>query len=322
MIKSDELHRNFLRILEEKIPEKTKIAEKLMEMLFLEKGAVMRRLRGEVPFSVFEVVRIAEILDISLNSLLIADAVPVDRFVLNIIEYTDMSEMDYKQWEDYNVLIATTKNDPFSEMIESSNVLPLSIYSGFEWLTKYYLFKYQYLFCGTESRTSFGDLALPKRLSRIYQSYFQVTKNFAETIYIWDNLIFQYLLTDIRFFFGINLISDDDIRYIKSDLFALLDYLEDIAINGCFYETGKPVLFYISDINLEADYSCLRINDMRISHLRTFILNSVVSTDQSSYKKLSDWIHSLKRSSTLITQSGAVYRADFFEKQRSLISEL
>ena len=322
MIKREELLRNFLKALESKIPDKAELVETLMKLLFIEQGAVYRRLRGEVQFSFYEVVAIAQKLDISLNDFVKKGSVQGDRFVLNIIEYTDMNEQDFTSWEDYILLIHSTKNDSDSEMLESSNVLPLSIYAGFDWLSKFFLFKYQYLFCGTERRTSFGELAFPERLSQIYKAYFTETKNFAKTIFIWDYLIIEYLAADIRFFEGIRLISADEIRQIKADLFALLEYMEEITINGCFKETGNPAFLYISEINLDADFSCLRVNNMYISHLRTFILNSVVSTEQSTYTKLREWITSLKKSSTLITLTGAVLRTDFFEKQRKIIAEI
>ena len=318
----DDIHRFFLEVLEKKIPEKTKLVEMLMEILFMEKGAIYRRLRGEVPFSFFEVVNIAEKLDISLNSFVYTDSVQVDRFELTFVEYSNMTEMDYKQWEDYVSLFSLTKNDPYSEIAESSNVLPITIYARFDSLVKYYLFKYQYLLHESESRISFSDLVLPERLHQIYWSYFNESKHFANTIYIWDYLIFQYLATDIRYFSSINLISKDDIELLREDLFALLDYIERIALTGSFRETGKPVSFYISDINLDGDYSNIQINDFLMSHVRTFILNSVASTDRTAFLKIKDWIQSLKKSSTLITKSGAVYRADFFEKQRRMIAEL
>ena len=321
-MKRDDLHCYLLQVLKKKIPEQTKLVEMLMDILSMEKGAVYRRLRGEVPFTFFEVVNIAEKLDLSLNTFIYTDSVQVDRFELTIVEYTNMNEMDYKQWEDYVSLIGSAKDDPQSELAESSNVLPLTIYGKFDSLSKYYLFKYQYLLSESEERVSYGDTVVPDRLSRIYRSYFDASKNFANTIYIWDNLIFQYLVTDIRFFSDIKLISNDDILEIKKDLFALLDDIEEIALNGCFKETGNPVSFYISDINFGADYSYVQINNFCMTHVRTFILNSVASTDQSSFKKIKNWIHSLKKSSTLITQSGATFRAEYIEKQRGIISKL
>jgi len=321
-MKKDDLHRYLLQALNNKIPEQTKLVEILMNTLFMERGAIYRRLRGDVPFTFFEVVNIAEKLDISLNNFIYADSVHVDRFELTIVDYTNMDELDYKQWEDYVSLIASVKTADQSELAESSNVLPMTVYAKFDSLSRYFLFKYKYLFNESENRLSYGDVVIPDRLRQIYRSYFSMTKNFAKTIYIWDYLIFRYLVTDIRFFSDIKLISAEDILEIKNDLFALLDYIEEITLNGCFKETGKPVSFYISDINFSADYSYVQIDDFLMSHVRTFILNSVASTDQSSFRKTKTWIHSLKKSSTLITKSGTAFRAEFFEKQRKMISEL
>ena len=321
-MKREDIQRNLLRALEKKLPNKAELVETLMKILFMEKGAVYRRLRGEVPFSIFEVVNIAEKLNISINNLIYADYVKTDLFELKIVEYTNMSNADYNQWEDYISLIGLAKNDPLSEIAESSNILPLLIYGKFDSLSKFFLLKYQYLFKGTESRISFDNLVFPERLNRIYHSYFETTKNFAKTIFIWDPLIFRYLVTDILFFLNTNIISKENIQELKNDLLALLKYIEEIALHGYFEETGKPVDFYISDVNLYSDYSYVRFNDVRLSHVRTLILNSVVSTFQSSYDIIKRWIQSLKKSSTLITQSGAVYRAEFFEKQRRIVAEL
>ena len=321
-MKNDDLHRYLLQVLNKKIPEQTNLVETLIDILSMEKGAIYRRLRGEVPFTFFEVVNIAEKLDISLNNFIYTDSVQVDRFELTIVDYVNMNELDYKQWDDYISLIGSVKNIPQSELAESSNVLPMTIYAKFDSLSKYYLFKYYYLLNESEDRVSFSDMVVPDRLQRIYRTYFAASKNFARTIYIWDNLIFRYLVNDIRFFSDIKLISAEDIQELQNDLLALLDDIEEITLNGCFKETGKPVSFYISDINFDADYSCVQINDFYMSHVRTFILNSVASTDQSSFRKIKKWIYSLKKSSTLITKSGSAFRVDFFEKQRKMISEL
>jgi len=321
-MKREDIQRNLLKALEKKFPDKAELVEMLVKILFMEKGAVYRRLRGEVPFSFFEVANIAEKLNISLNNLIYADLVKTDHFELNIVEYINMNEADYKQWEDYISLIGLAKNDPLSEIAESSNILPLLIYGKFDSISKYFLFKYQYLFNETESRISFGNLVFPERLKHIYHSYFNVSKNFSKTILIWDHLIFRYLVTDILFFSDTNLIYKEDIQEIKKDLFALLDYIDEIAFNGCFKETGNSVDFYISDINFDADYSYVQFNDLHISHVRTLILNSVASPLKSSFDIIKRWIQSLKKSSTLITKSGAIYRADFFEKQRKIVAEL
>jgi len=316
-LKREDLHHNLLVALEKAIPNKTELAETLMDILFIEKGAIYRRLRGEVPIFNFEAVNIAEKLNISINSLIYPDSTQIDRF-----EITEYASINGESCSNYLSLIDLAKNDPQSEFIESASILPVSIFTGFNVLTKFYMFKYQYLFSGTESRISFNEFNYPDSYLRIFKSYFEGTKHFANTIQVWDYLIFKYLVTDLHFFSSINLISEDDMQLIKTDLLAFVDYIEQISINGYFKETGKSVSIYISDINFDANYLCVKFNDVRISHIKSFLLNSVQSFDKSSYRKMNDWIHSLKRSSTLITQSGAIYRADFFEKQWMIISEL
>ena len=321
-MKTDEIHSIFLKAIEKKVPDKTKLVEILMDTLFMEKGAVYRRLRGDVPLTFYEVVNIAERLDISLNNLVYADSVRTGRFELAFMEYAAMNEMEYKRWEDLIAFAHLAANDPHSEIEDSSNILPICIYAGFDSLVKYHLFKYHYLLHGSASRITFSDLVVSERLHRIFRSYFEESKNFANTTFIFDYMIFQYLVTDLRFFCDIHLISTDDIQQIRKDLFALLDYLEKLALTGCFDTTKNRVSIYISDVNIDSTYICSQINNIYVSLIRTFILNSVESFDYSSFRKIKDWIRSQIKSSSLITQSGAAYRADFFEKQRKMISEL
>jgi len=317
MIKREDLHRNLLKALEKKVPDKKELIEMLMEMLFMEKGAVYRRLRGEVPFTFFEVARMAEKLNIPVNHFIYSDDEQIYRF--EITEYTNMND---KLFNDYMSLIKRAKNDPHSEFAETANVLPVSILTGFETLTKFYMFKHQYLFRGTESRIPFSKYNYSEQTKRVFKSYFHETKYFANTIHVWDYLIIRYLVTDVKFFHTINLISVNEMLQIKTDLYALLDYIEQTTLSGCFKETGKPVSFHISDTNFDADYCCVHIDDVYVSHVKSFILNSVQSFDKTAYQKITNWISSLKKASTLITKSGAVFRTEFFEKQRMIVAEL
>lgn len=322
MLTFNEIHNNFLAIIEKKIPDKANLVETLMDILYMEKGAIYRRLRGDVPFSFYEVAKIVNQLDISIYNLIYPDSVRIDRFDLNIIEYANMNEPDYRQWEDYTAMMNLAKNDALSEIYESSNVLPISMYSKYNSLSKFYLFKYSYLFSGTESRMSYHDLVVSDRLNQAFRSYYYAAKSFANTVYIWDYMIFQYLVTDLHFFASINLISQEEIHQIKEDLFALLNYIEQIASNGHFEETRNAVSFYISEVNLDGDYSYLRFNDMHLSLVRTFIINAVVSADRSSFEKIENWINSFKKSSVLITKTGEVFRAEFLRTQRKIIAAL
>jgi mevalonate pyrophosphate decarboxylase len=88
--------------------------------------------------------------------------------------------------------------------------------------------------------------------------------------YVLYHRIFRSLANDIRYFHSIRLLTNEDIRIIKEDLFRLLDYIENLAFAGQFKETGNKVFFYISDINIDTNYACLEMEDARISILNAF----------------------------------------------------
>ena len=315
-MKKNEVDRRLLEVLEKKIPDKSKLVEMLTETLFIEKGAVYRRLRGEVPFSFNEVAIISEKLNLAIVNLNDDKSEWLDSFSL------DITGIDLSKWFNYISLINLAKNDPFSEFAASSNLLPATIYAKYESLYKFFIFKYLYLLETTENRRSYKEFILPENLKQMYQSYYHEPKFFAKTFYICDHSMIDNIVTDLNYFSGINLLSGDDLKRIKEDLFDFLDYFESIALNGCFDETGNMVEIYISDINLDASYTYMQLNDIRVSLVRTFVINAVMARDVTSFDKIKSWIHSLKRSSTLISRSGAAFRTEFFEKQSELIRTL
>jgi len=315
-MKRDDIHTYLLSALEKKIPDKSKLVEIMMKTLFMEKGAVYRRLRGEVLFTFDEVVNISEKLNLSLVNLTADKSEWVDSFTL------DVTGVDFKKWHEYIAFVNMAKKDPLSVFACSSNQIPATIYAKYESLYKFFIFKYLYLLGGTENRMSFNEFILPEELKKIYWSYYHESKFIANNLFVCDNLMTDNLITDLRYFFGIRLLSEDDMRQIKEDLFSFMDYFEEIAVNGSFDETGNQVEIYISDVNLDSNYTYLQINNIGICLVRTFNINAVMAKDNNSYEKIKNWVQALKRTSTLISRSGAAFRADFFEKQRKMISEL
>jgi len=307
---------SLLEILEKKIPQKTKLTETLMDILFLEKGAVSRRLRGEVPFNIFELASISEKLNLPLLNLTADKSEWVDSFTL------DVTGISFKKWHEYIAFVNLAKKDPLSEFACSTNQIPATIYAKYVSLYKFFIFKYLYLLGGTENRMTFKEFILPEELKKIYWSYYHESKFIAKSFFVCDTLMTDNLITDLRYFSGIHLLSEDELRQIKEDLLSFMDYFEEIAVNGSFDETGNQVEIYISDVNLDSNYTYLQINNIRVCLVRTFNINAVMAKDNNSYEKIKNWVQSLKRSSTLISQSGAIFRAEFFEKQRKMIAEL
>ena len=112
-----------------------------------------------------------------------------------------------------------------------------------------------------------------------------------------------------------------NLEEIKNELFLLADELEELAINGKTAD-GNRVRIYVSNINFEATYSYVDTNNLQLSLIRIYSINSITTMDNEIFCTLKEWIQSLKKFSTLISESGEMQRIQFFKQQREIIDAL
>ena len=129
------------------------------------------------------------------------------------------------------------------------------------------------------------------------------------------------MVNDLQYFTSIHLLSEEDKLKIKEESLQLIDELEDLANNGK-YATGNEVNIYISNINFEATYSYIESNSVQMSMIRVYAINSLTTHDTGMCQSLKAWIQSLKKFSTLISESGEMQRIQFFKQQREIINSL
>ena len=104
-------------------------------------------------------------------------------------------------------------------------------------------------------------------------------------------------------FASLNLITEDDVAHLKEELYQLLAIMETLSIKGEFSE-GHKVYFYLSNIDFEATYTYIEKKDYQVSLLRVYSINSMDSQSPQICQIQRNWIQSLKRHSTLISESG------------------
>ena len=101
----------------------------------------------------------------------------------------------------------------------------------------------------------------------------------------------------------------------------MADDLEELATRGKS-QMGNDIRIYISNINFEATYSYLDTSTVQLSLIRIYSINSISTQDSEMFRGLKEWIQSLKKFSTLISESGEMQRIQFFKQQREIIGTL
>ena len=322
-MKYEVLYQNLLIQLRNRIRQNSELVTKLVDLLSIERMAVYRRLRQEVPFTFEEIVAIVKEFNISLDSMLGVDARTTLPFRFQYHENEIPVEIDYLLLEEYLQAIKDLSSDSEGEISSVANLLPQLFYTGFKYIYNFYYFKWRYYTIPSHQTKSYHEIILPDRLIQIVDDIFNNSKNVKNNYFILDNCIFQNFVSDVAYFNSIRLIRDEDIIRIKDELFRFLDYMEIIAINGYADKPSNKVFIYISDTSIDTSYTCIDSkSSSRFVLIWSFIFNSILSFEEGTFTMMKNRIRSIIRTSTLLSVTGEKQRTQYFDTQRKIIEQL
>ena len=312
------LHQNLILAIQEKVPAKTNLAATLMKMLPLGKEAAYRRLRGEVPFTFEEIASLSKQLGFSLDRLTgneMKNRSQVEFYTIpkgsSVGSFSDMIGH-------YIEMLRELKTFPEGLQGGITNLIPEVFSLAHPTLVRFKLFKWIYQWERTANNQKFHEIVLPEEWPQLYQELVELCSKLNLTFDVWDNDVFAKMINDIHYFHRIGLIRDNDVKKIWEDLEKLLDELSEVALRGRVMHYN-PIQIYVSHVSFDGTYGYLEGNDFQLSSIRIFDLSSIFSYDQDVTNTVKEWILSLKKFSTLISESGEMQRVEFFRRQRELI---
>lgn len=84
---------------------------------------------------------------------------------------------------------------------------------------------------------------------------------------------------------------------------------------------GAKIEMYISSIDIETSYIHIESENQNYSKFLIYSIFSLDTKNMTLSQTQKDWIDSLKRYCTSITQCGEIQRYNFFNKQRELVAK-
>lgn len=315
------LQEKFISLLKEKIPKS--LTNKLIEILPLEKEAIYRRLRGDVPFSFAEIATLSANLGISLDDITnIISPYRSQWYQLHVRDYNNFKPIDLHMSHSYIKAINRAAESPNSEFGIAANTLPLHISVQHLPLYYIYLLKWKYQFgLVPKNRLSYAEIQVPEEEKDTYNEYIKAIKKIKYTFFIWDNSFLTSLINDINYFHKIRIINRKEMYMLKQEMVRLLDTLEYYADHGEFGTTKNKVETYITSLNFENTYSYLFSDNICISMSSAYSLGAFTSTSRGSCEEMKKWIQGLKKSSDLISCVAQRDKIIFFEKQRDILEK-
>lgn len=315
-----DLNEELIRAIKQHIPAGENVANWLCDNLKIERESAYRRLRGNVIFTFEEIVKISSKLGFSLDTLVDSGNTTHALFDMELLNkrssYIDMYRDRILEYANlYRKLNLTGK------LRMGINSMPHLFSINKPLLSKFRIYKWIYQLQGIKSNLSLSDFEIPADVHRMHDYYQECIKNIPHAIIIMDNNVFLSLVRDISYFRKRSLISDNDLEQIKNELNQIVDYLESVMSTGKS-AGGGLIDIYLSSVDLEATYLHIENGEEEHSNIRMYSISSLDSTNKNVCQFQKDWIESLKKFSTVITQSGEIERFKYLDIQRNHIKGL
>jgi len=242
-------------------------------------------------------------------------------FDLNVLNPSDPMDNYYDILVRYLKLFRYVKTDLTTEIVTASNTIPYTFYAPYEHLSKFRIGRWLYQNERLRTPASLSDIVLPEKLVKIQKELIEDLRLVRRTCFILDENLFGSFVKEIKYFSELGLVSTNDVQNMKKELHQLLHELEILSEKGSFHN-GNALSVYLSNVNFEATYSYVEKAGFQICFLRVYSINSMDSRDSKICDYQKKWIHSLKRHSTLISQSGEIQRMMFFNEQKKVVDAL
>ncbi len=308
---------DLISTIQNNIPQGKNMVTVLMDILSIGKDSVYRRLRGEVPFTFEEVAKIAGKLDFSLDNL---NGIKKGHSLFYLDSGTgpgvDLLENYYDALERHVSAFKRLNQDPNSMTRMALNSLPYMFYIYFEKLAAFKLYRWTYQILGTKAISSFSRFKVPQKILNIHKEFISEYHKTVKAHIILDKNAFSSFLEEIIYFEKLNMISQSEFQQLKEELLEMIDNLELLS------KTQNKVMIFLSNINFEANYIHYEGGGIEFCLLRLYAIDSLISESPDICRLHKEWIESLKRYSTLITQSSQIERTLFFNKQRESLMNI
>jgi len=317
----DKLNKDIVALLQKHYPQTKDLAHYLIDTLDLSKESAYRRIRNEVFFTFEEIAILSLKLEISIDKLIGSNA---SKAYLDMpLCYAEKPEDIYKEILLGNIKALKKLHEAQDSMQYSIlNRLPYGLITYSEAISKFYYYKW-YLHIQKEvDKIPFSEFIVPQSLMECFDEFALVSgKTPGKMDLILDPNCFVYTVNEIDYYRKRGLLNENDIKTLKEQLLSIVDQIADVARNGTNVSQAE-IKIYLSGIDIEPSYSYVEYDGNMAFFIWSPAGDIVTSTNPEFCARQKEWIESLIRHTTLITQCNEIQQLRFFDSQRKYISEM
>ena len=311
-----DLNKKLVATILKNISENKKPVTYLVNSLNISRESAYRRMRGDIPFTVQELVTLAADLEFSIDNIF-----EQERQNRSFYDYSraDKNSSDFfvlmlKKYSEFLEKLSFSKK---LETIMAFNSFPPPFYAGFPNLFKFAYYKWLYQDKEIAKNESYSDLVLPEAVFSFQRKMRGNLIQGKNVIFILDTNIFLNLIKEIQYFYNRKLLTNGELVMIKEDTTRLIEQYEELTQTGSF--GAAKIQLYLSSLCVSSNTIYHNVDDRVEPLFWLFTINPVIIQNNGFVTMQKKWLNSLKRQSALITQSNEIMQAEFFFKQREYV---
>ncbi|MDU1892768.1 MAG: helix-turn-helix domain-containing protein [Dysgonomonas sp.] len=297
----------------ERIPSDIRPSDYLAEVLNLSKESIYRRLKGIIPFTFEEILKLSTVLDFSMDELLKGEKNEYAFFNLTTKKLFDTEEDEFiKMFTRHCNNMEAVYKAQNNHIIISANRI-LSIFANtFDHLIKFYYYKWLHQFGHASLNFKFSDVQIPEKLEEVrhkIKDYSEVQK----VTFITDSNIIYNTIKEIKYYIDRGLIEREDVLLIKNDLQNYIEKFFTFSMENVF---GKNTQYevYISSLDIENNTSYTVCDNKISTYYWVYSDIGIYTSDSELCMLQKDWLDSLKKYSILISNSNQKMQAELYNK--------
>jgi len=314
-------HTKIVNAIIKKSPEDKNPVNYLTRTFSMSKETAYRRLRNKIPFTIEEVVVIAQCFNLSVDELL--DLNSNDNFLFNkdlninqdpVDIYSGLLRDDIEFMEKLlvskNIKIAATLNS-----------IPLR-FLPYKSLFKLDYCHYLYSAGKIPFTAQFSDIELPPAINDLHDTCAFCFSRLNNITCIVDSMLYSNIINKIHYFYRLKFLSTEDLRVLQSDLFDLLEMYENLLRNGK-NNAGSNYIFYYSFFNIETNLVFFEYDSNCLLQFWIYPESPVVIRNNQQVDIIQKrWIDSKIRNSMLITKTIDINQIEMLRNVYQQISDL
>ena len=313
------------RILEN-IPQKVKPVPYLANLLEISAESVYRRFCGRIPFTFEEISKLSQSLSFSVDDIIgmrMTDRkalfeLKADELVGSTVAFTTMLQQELSH-------IKQLQKSSRSETISAMRHLTASSVLDFDTLFKFFYYKWTHQTEDVPINYSFSDVVFSSEIKELLKEIrflSDVALYTNETTVISNPSLCRSIVSEIQYYTKRGLINNEELELLKSELLAWVDDTARMIKTGITKQGGRCNYFLTSIDIIESNSIYTSFDVQAESRFWIYTVNPLKVNKPGACKTHKEWLNSLKRYATYITQSNEILQAEFINQQKQNVQSI